>query len=207
MSSRSSLYTIGFAAALSVACAVLLTGVSALLAERQERNRRLDEIVNILAVLKIDLGPAAAARDIEAAYQANVEAKAKDGVKVYVLKAAQPGGSPRAYAFEVRGMGLWGPVKGLLAVEPDLDTIRGIRFYEQEETPGLGGRIGETEFTQKFEGKRLRSADGAVGLRIVMGAAADDPHAVDAITGATLTCKAVEQFVNEDIRAFLKVMP
>ena len=43
----------------------------------------------------------------------------------------------KAIAVIFKGAGLWGPIEGVIAFEPDLKTIRGIRFYSQEETPGL----------------------------------------------------------------------
>ena len=46
-------------------------------------------------------------------------------------------------AFEISGSGLWGPIRGIVAVLPDMKTIKGITIIYQEETPGLGGRIGE----------------------------------------------------------------
>lgn len=193
-----------FTTGLSLVCALLLTGVSSALAERQARNRRLDEIANILAVLRIDTGADASAKEVEASYEANVSKAEKAGVTIYTYRGVGLSAPAKAYAFAVHGMGLWGPVKGLIAVEPDLETIRGVRFYEHEETPGLGGRIGEREFTHSFAGKCLVSPDGSAGIRIVSGA--KGRNEVDAITGATLTCRAVEKFVNEDIKAFLKAM-
>lgn len=204
MQSRGSSYSIGFTTGLSLVCAIVLTGVSMGLADRQERNRKIDKVSNILAVLRIDPGADASAKEIEEVYEAKVGKSEKDGIVVYTYKGDTSGAPAQAYATMVDGMGLWGPVKGVLALKPDLRTIRGVRFYDHEETPGLGGRISEKEFTGQFEGKSVLSDDGQPGIAIV--SAARKNNEVDAITGATLTCKAVQKFVNQDLKVFLRVM-
>ena len=210
MPSRGSTYAVAFTTGLSLVCALLLTGVSVALAGRQARNRTLDEKKNILGVLKVVAEPRALpAEEIDAEYETHVvkERKRVDdqrSIVVYTFQGSTPSAPAQAYAFVVDGMGLWAPVKGLLAVEPDLKTIRGVSFYHHEETPGLGGRIGERAFTSTFEGKSLLGPDGAPGIEIV--ARPKQRNQVDAITGATLTCDSVQRFVNDDIRAFLKAM-
>ena len=46
-----------------------------------------------------------------------------------------------AIILPVRGYGLWGTMKGYLAIESDLKTIIGLEFFDDKETPGLGGEI------------------------------------------------------------------
>ena len=46
-----------------------------------------------------------------------------------------------AIILPVRGYGLWGTMKGYLALESDLQTIIGLEFFDHKETPGLGGEI------------------------------------------------------------------
>jgi len=210
MPSRGSTYAVAFTTGLSLVCALLLTGLSVALADRQARNRTLDEKKNILGVLQVVADPRALSPEvIEAAYAANVAKErkrvdAQRSIIVYTFRGSKPSAPAQAYAFVVDGMGLWAPVKGLLAVEPDLETIRGVSFYHHEETPGLGGRISERGFTSTFEGKSLLGPDRAPGIEIV--ARPKQRNQVDAITGATLTCDSVQRFVNDDIRAFLKAM-
>ena len=61
--------------------------------------------------------------------------------------------------FEFEGRGLWGPIKGLVALGPDLKTLESITIIAQEETPGLGGRISETKFLDQFRKKKLKFED------------------------------------------------
>jgi Na+-transporting NADH:ubiquinone oxidoreductase subunit C len=89
-------------------------------------------------------------------------------------------------------------VEGLLALEPDMKTIRGVTFYKQEETPGLGGEIGSAWFQQQFKGKSIM-AGPKPGIRIIRGGAKSAPDAVDAITGATMTSEKVQAMLNRTI--------
>jgi Na+-transporting NADH:ubiquinone oxidoreductase subunit C len=110
-----------------------------------------------------------------------------------------------AYALPLEGMGLWDKVKGLMAVETDLNTVRNVSFYDQAETPGLGGRIGEAAWAGQFTGKKLKNAEGAVALTIKKSGTADvaNPNDIDGITAATLTCQAVGKLMQEGIEKFL----
>jgi Na+-transporting NADH:ubiquinone oxidoreductase subunit C len=91
-----------------------------------------------------------------------------------------------------------------MAVEPDLKTIRGLSFYEQSETPGLGAEITKEWFEKQFEGLVIPDKAGRdarlVGL--VRPEAEAGPHEVHGITGATGTSNAVERLLNNTLRAF-----
>ena len=90
-------------------------------------------------------------------------------------------------AFQIAGSGLWGPIEGILALSPDLETIKGIAIIHQEETPGLGGRIVERDFLDKFEGKNI-----VPEIRVTKPDKASAENEVDGITGATATCEKFE---------------
>ena len=92
------------------------------------------------------------------------------------------------------GKGLWSTLYGYLALERDLVTIAGIVFYEQRETPGLGGEIANPRWQALWRGKQAYDEQGRVAIRLVKGRAAS-PFAVDALSGATLTTRGVEQAV------------
>lgn len=102
------------------------------------------------------------------------------------------------YIFEFEGTGLWGIIEGVIALNPDQKTIEKIRIISQEETPGLGGRIGEEEILDRFKKKLY-----PLTLRTRRKATKNDE--VDAITGATMTSQAVVNMINETIKNFRKV--
>ncbi len=99
------------------------------------------------------------------------------------------------YIFPVNGTGLWGPVWGYIALNSDLDTIYGVVFDHQSETPGLGAEIVAPAFTSQFIGKELFDGDKLVGVKTLKGGSVGNPHAVDAITGGTITSRAVEDMI------------
>lgn len=106
------------------------------------------------------------------------------------------------YAVPVEGQGFWAPIKGIVGVAADKQTITGVAFYEQSETPGLGARIVEPDFCGKFEGLALGSEIKPVGIRQV-GTELKDSE-VHAITGATQTCVRLEKLINDGLTQWLQ---
>ncbi len=82
-------------------------------------------------------------------------------------------------------------------------TIRGVTFYEQEETPGLGGEIVTAGFRDQFIGRSIVDEAGNPGIIISSGG---EPAAnkVDAISGATMTCDKVQAMLNEAISSIVE---
>ncbi len=120
------------------------------------------------------------------------------GLPLYMRKDSS--GAPLSYAFPAVGKGLWSKLFGFLAVKPDGDEIVGLSFYKHGETPGLGANIEAKWFTDNFIGKHLYEAGKLVGVTVAKGKAADmagvsksdiDRHAVDGMSGATLTGNGV----------------
>ncbi len=101
-----------------------------------------------------------------------------------------------AVVLPVEGMGLWGTMYGFLALEDDLNTIRGITFYDHGETPGLGGEIESWRWRDQWEGKRIYDDASEVAFHVRKGRAPpDDPFAVDGLAGATLTANGVTYLI------------
>ena len=105
----------------------------------------------------------------------------------------------------VYGAGLWGPVWGYVAFQPDGKTIAGAYFDHESETPGLGAKIkDEAWFREKFAGKQV--AFGAEPLFNLSknAEATGAANAVDAITGATMTSKGLGEALNVWFKAYEK---
>lgn len=105
----------------------------------------------------------------------------------------------KGYAFPVGGPGLWGAIEAYVGVSEDYSTLLGMDFTEQNETPGLGGRIGEDWFKEQF--RNIDISDFKGGEFLIFRPAPNGN--VDAVTGATQTSVAVSKFLNEDIMAFI----
>ena len=91
------------------------------------------------------------------------------------------------------GAGLWGPIWGYLAFTEDMNTLDGAVFDHKGETPGLGAEIALPKFYDQFGGKQILDENGNfVSVSVVKGGAKGDIHGVDAISGGTITSKALE---------------
>lgn len=122
------------------------------------------------------------------------------------------------YVIPVNGYGLWDAIYGYLAIEPDGNTIIGITWYDQKETPGLGANIAEAYWQNLFEGKKIFQAapDGKtdlktapLGITVIKGKVSevlgDTPKAkssVDGMTGATLTGNGVTDAYRDVLKAY-----
>ncbi len=109
------------------------------------------------------------------------------------------------YVFPVYGKGLWGPIWGYVALEDDLNTIHGVVFDHKGETPGLGAEITQPWFQKQFVGKKIFDDNGNfVSIAVVKGGAPDnDPHAVDAISGGTLTSKGLQAMLHDFLAGYV----
>ncbi len=93
-----------------------------------------------------------------------------DAAKSKVLGYAVPGTSPKGYGGEIRLM------VGLTAARK----VISYQVLAANETPGLGAKLGDAAFTKQFGGKN------GLSLKVKK-----DGGEIDAITGATITSRAV----------------
>ncbi len=98
-------------------------------------------------------------------------------------------GKIEGYALPVRGKGLWGNIDAFVSFYTDLETLRGIDFVSQNETPGLGARITEEWFISQFKGKK-------VPIDYVPEGSDTGDDEFEAITGASFTTQAVKNIIN-----------
>lgn len=129
--------------------------------------------------------------------------EAEEGPAGTVYRARGEDGRLLGYGFPFQAPGFWGPIRGVLAVDPAGRRILGLSFTSHQETPGLGGRITEPWFRNQFRGKLLApAAGGGDPLHFVTGEPRG-PREVEAITGATQTSTRLGRFLND----FLPKLP
>ena len=103
----------------------------------------------------------------------------------------------------IYGAGLWGPVWGYRAFQPDGRTIAGAYFDHESETPGLGAKIkDEAWFREKFAGRQVAFGNERPFNLAKNAEATGAPNAVDAITGATMTSKGLDEALNVWFKAY-----
>jgi Na+-transporting NADH:ubiquinone oxidoreductase subunit C len=99
----------------------------------------------------------------------------------------------------VRGYGLWSTMSGFIALRSDLNTVAGFGFYEQAETPGLGGEVDNPKWRGLWPGKKVYDENGELALQVIKGAVepghSKAHYQVDGLAGATLTSNGVSQLV------------
>ncbi|MEP2023553.1 MAG: NADH:ubiquinone reductase (Na(+)-transporting) subunit C [Reichenbachiella sp.] len=112
----------------------------------------------------------------------------------------EDGSGVDAYIFPMFGAGLWDWISGFVAVDSDLNTVRGVAFDHKSETPGLGARITDEAVKSRYEGKKLYGEDGKLqSVSMVKGEKGEplDPHHIDGMSGATLTGKGVNAMLKD----------
>ena len=102
----------------------------------------------------------------------------------------------------VYGAGLWGPVWGYIALEPDMNTVKGIVMDHSGETPGLGAEITTDKVQSSFVGKTIFEGSEFVSVTMRKGGATNN-HEVDAISGGTKTCDGVNAMIRTSVEGYL----
>ena len=102
----------------------------------------------------------------------------------------------------VYGAGLWGPIWGYIALEADMNTVKGIVMDHSGETPGLGAEITTDKVQSSFVGKTIFEGSQFVSVSMRKGGATNN-HEVDAISGGTKTCDGVNAMLRTGVESYL----
>ena len=148
-----------------------LVGVDGFTAPKIEKNTELRLKSSVLRALEVPYEQ----DEIEQAFANNVKTAEKNSITYYVA-------ADGTYALPYEGSGLWGPIRGIMAMNPDLKEIAGLTIMEQEETPGLGSRIAEDEYLEDFVSKRFSPR-----LQMVSPGTADQENEIDSISAIRST--------------------
>ena len=228
-----------------IVCSIFVSAATVLLHDKQEKNKRLDKIQNILSAADL-LKDRKYDQDIEEIYKSqltpeiielttgkliskekytdvlNIEkfdirnltkisqysqgipsekdqAKLKVIPKYMLIYFVKKGEHIEKVILPIYGKGLYSTLWGFIALGKDLKTVEGITFYDQGETPGLGGEISNPRWTSTWKGKLAYDENWELQLTVVKGlidlTSPDSKHKVQAISGATLTSRGVNNLV------------
>ena len=201
LDTNSNAYTVIYATIIVVIVAVMLALVSQVLSPRQEANRLLDQQKQILVALNQNYDNT----DPAALYLSLVNDTIDvNGAPVFVANIE---GNTK-YVLKLHGAGLWGGIGGYLALDADKNTIYGINFNHESETPGLGAEIVTEKFRSQFPGKHIRNAAGEVVSVAVLkaGKVAEGQEQVDALSGATITCDGVSTMIATNLAEYAEFL-
>lgn len=95
----------------------------------------------------------------------------------------------------MHGKGLFSTMYGFVALEADKQTVVGLKFYEQGETPGLGGEVENPNWLALWPGKKVVDSNGLPVLKLVKGSAQNE-FQVDALSGASMTTRGIQNMID-----------
>ncbi len=188
MNKEGTLYTVVFIFIVSFAFVFLLSMTNQATIERVRLNEEIARQSAVLSAMGVE---ATTVEEIREEF-ARIASDEEEG-----LFAGRIDGRT-VYAKEMSGSGLWGGIFGFLAVTADIQTFVGIEIVDDNETPGLGGRINEPWFKEQFESQRIPDD----GITVRAGEADPERGIVDGITGATATSNAMQSIINRTVEQF-----
>ncbi len=106
------------------------------------------------------------------------------------------------YAIESSGPGFQDTIRILYGYDPKTERIIGMEVLESRETPGLGDKIWKDEsFVSIFKSLAVNPPI------VVVKGGRDAENEVDAITGATISAKAVVKIINQGNEHWISKLP
>ena len=200
---RKRLFSVAYMFGLTLFFTAVVSGVYELNRAQIEVNEEIKLQKIVLRVLGVDVKRGVRDAQIAEIFENRVARHEREGKTVY-QGFDEDGKTLIGYVFPLTGPGFWGPLYGIMAVDPELRQILGMAFYRHSETPGLGGRITEAWFSGQFVGKKI----GRVGkderhFFLVPAGTATAENELDAITGATGTSRAVERLIDKDLKDYV----
>ncbi|MBD3235307.1 MAG: RnfABCDGE type electron transport complex subunit G [Candidatus Eisenbacteria bacterium] len=155
------------------ACALLLSGVRSMTADQIERqilvNVQGPAVEGVLEGSENDL--IADRRDVRV-----------DDRELTVF-VGKRGGDPWAIAYQTSGVGFGGDVEVIAGFDVTSDEITGLRVVMHKETPGIGSKVTEEQFTKQFDG---RAIEGQHAIE-------PDGGDIESVTGATYSSRAAAE--------------
>lgn len=204
LNTNNNAYIIIYSIVLVVIVAFCLAFVYTALKDKQDANVALDVKKQVLASL--DVREFADDADAEAKYAEIVEATdTVDAETKSIIYTCKLNGEQK-YILSVKGMGLWGPIWGYVALNADKETVFGAYFNHEGETAGLGGEIKDSKAWQDLFKGKTAVKDGSIvlGVKKATDIKADEKsYTVDAVTGATLTSNGVDEMLKISLAKYM----
>ena len=205
MNTNSNTYTVIYSIILVVVVAAVLAFVSVSLSDRQNANVATETRQSILYSVNL-AQEADQAKDKNSYIEAEYNKYITDSYLVNVKGDKVEGEAfPMALA-----SGLKSQYDIMKQANPDvskltlpvfvctLDDGSRVAFLHKGETPGLGAEIATPHFSNQFAGKTIFEGDNMVSISVVKGGVPEgDMHGVDAISGGTITSRALENAIRQ----------
>ncbi len=120
--------------------------------------------------------------------------KVKKSKEAGVYVAEDSSGKMLGYAFIAEGNGYQGLIKLIVGADSGITELKGMEVLESSETPGLGAEIASSSFRDQFNGLKLDHA-----IEYVKNEKPQEDYQIEALTGATISSRAVVNILNKRI--------
>ena len=104
-------------------------------------------------------------------------------------------GKDWAIAYETAGKGFGGDLTIMVGYDLALDKLTGIQVISHKETPGVGSKVSEDQFTERFKGLDM-------GIKFLPK---NEGGAIDAISGATYSSKGVLEAIRKSVALYPEI--
>jgi electron transport complex protein RnfG len=111
--------------------------------------------------------------------------------ELLIFKGLNENGDLVGFAFVSTGNGYQGVIKIMVGIDPSFEKLVGIDILESVETPGLGAKITGEDFKGQFKELVVTPA-----IEYVKGIEPENPNEIQAITGATVSSRAMVNILN-----------
>lgn len=197
MNKNSLIYTIIFSFIVTFAFVFLLALANEGTKDIVQQNQRLEANRAVLSALGIDFNPTDR-NEVFSRFEEVNELTSEEGLTYYRANVE----GETVYALQTNGAGLWGNIELVIGFNEDVTRFKGLEVIDQNETPGLGGRITEDWYSSQFVNQAIPQdvASGNDKLALAAGDGRGDDNKddakVDAITGATRTSESMQTIVS-----------
>lgn len=225
MDRNSNTYTFIFAILMVVVVAAGLAFTATTLKPLQDENIRQEKMQNILSTIGLNVNRTQASEQfsqyVKQELALNLDGTVNEDVDAFKIELMKETKKPNEeqsfplyiaekegktfYVIPLFGAGLWKEIWGYIALDSDQNTVVGASFDHAGETAGLGAEINQSWYEDQYIGKTIfdESGDFVSVTAVKGGAKAGDPHAVDAISGGTITSDGVTNMITERLENYL----
>ncbi|NNE47524.1 MAG: FMN-binding protein [Rhodothermales bacterium] len=120
-------------------------------------------------------------------------------------------GALAGLAIESRGQGYQDVIRLLYGYSPDCECVVGMKVLESKETPGLGDKIEKDDtFRANFDALAVETDEANQSLlrtiEMVKSGEKNNPWEIEAITGATVSSRAITRIVGESAAGMIPLL-
>ena len=192
--------------AVSLICGILIVGTNLLTKERIRHNQETimrDSVAELLPGIQKQI-----IYGIDPSGNLKILAGLEEGGK-RLFAGYDGSGKFLGVVIESSARGYADVISALYSYSPETQTITGFKVVDMRETPGLGDRTrSDPDFLKNFQDLDVTIADGKPvhPVQVVKHGSKKNPWEIDAISGATISSRAVGKLIGTSVQDVLPVV-